>query len=549
VKASDPPDVSAPVRPMLAVDGAVPVGPAWGFEFVWDGLRVQLYLRPDRASVVSGSGRSVTSSYPELAGLRPLAERHGPLVLDGQLVTLDRLNRPTVAPLRQRMSTGRPSEGLLARAPVLFYAIDVLYAHGGSTMQLPYLRRRELLAELDLDGLPAKLPPFFVDTDGQTVLHAATQHGLAGIVAKRLDSKYQPGRRARAWVQTLPRHTQAVVVGGWLPRAGEPSSPGSLLVGVPDATGSLRYLGRISTGLDRRARAELADWLARYARPECPFQDVPEAKASWLAPLLVGEVSYRRWETDGRLRHASWLGVRPDDHAASVRGPLVLVNPDVPEPHSDVGRSAANDLTALAESVRLAEAETRALQARISQHFLYNSLTSIASYVRTDPDRARGLLYDLADFTRYSYRTGGQITTLGAELANVDRYLALERARFGDRLRVEREVPEEVLDVPVPFLVVQELVQNAVRNGIEGSVRGGTVRIAAAPAGGTHCVLTVSDNGLGSDPARLPEAIGDVRERLAAAPGPVAGLDVVTAPERGTTVTVRLPMGASRLEA
>ncbi|HEY1967725.1 MAG TPA: histidine kinase [Pseudonocardia sp.] len=549
MQVTDPPDVSAPIRPMLAVDGALPVGPAWGFEIAWDGLRVQLYLRPGRVSVVSASGRSVTSSYPEVARLGPLAERHGPLVLDGQLVCKDRLDRPSLESLRPRMNSGRPSESLLARAPVLFYAFDVLYAHGGSTMDLPYWRRRELLAEFDLTDLPDELSPSFVDIDGQTVLNAATQHGLTGIVAKRLDSKYQPGRRTRAWVQTLPRHTQAVLVGGWLPHAGEPALPGSLLVGVPDATGSLRYLGKVSAGLDRRARAELASSLARLARPGCPFLDGPELEANWLAPSLVGEVSYRRWGTDGRLRHASWLGVRPNTHPAAVRGPLVLVSPEVPEHGSDVGRSAANELSALAEAVRLANGETRALQARISQHFLYNMLTGIASYVRTDPDRARGLLYDLADYTRYSYRTGGEITTLGAELINVDRYLGLERARFGHRLRVERDVPEELLEVRVPFLVVQELVENAVRNGIEGTVRGGTVRITAARIDGTQCVLTVSDDGLGGDPDQLPEAIGLVRERLAAAPGPVAGLDVVTAPETGTTVTVRLPMATSRLNA
>ena len=549
------PDPSShPLRPMRAAEGAMPAGSAWAFEFIWDGLRAVAYLRPDRIRLLSASDRSIAASYPELTALCALAGKRGPLVLDGKIVALDHFGRPNGVPLRQRMSTSRPSEMLLRRVPVQFYLLDLLYADGRSTCELPYQLRRELLGELDLAGLPAVLPPYFLDTDGQTVLHAAQRHGLAGVVAKRLDSGYQPGRRSRAWVATVPRHSQQVVLGGWHPDAAD--QPSALLVGVPGPNG-LRYLGRISTGLGATARRELADRLGGLTRPDSPFADEPPAAdgraTRWLSPALVGEISYRRWDAEGRVRHASWLGLRPDVHPASVRGALAppTATALASEPKAPVGSA---ELTALDQAVRLAQAEVRALRAQISPHFVYNALTTIASYVRTDPAQARELLLDFAEYTRYSFRAAAEATTLGAELANADRYLALECARFGNRLQVKRDVADEVRELALPFLTVQPLVENAVRLGIEGTPRGGTVTIAAA-AVGNECVLTVSENataGLGMNPALregLTDSLSDVRERLRAAPGPAARLEVDTAPETGTTVILRLPWPAGRLEA
>src|SRR5262249_17413426 len=150
--------------------------------------------------------------------------------------------------------------------------------------------------------------------------HAARRHGLAGVVGKRLDSRYQPGRRSRSWVETLPRHTQRVVLGGW--HAGAGDQPVALLVGVAGDDGP-RYLGRVAGGRDARDRAELAERLRGLATVECPFADRPpedDARgARWVAPDLVGEISYRRWDADGRVRRASWLGLRPDARPDGVR--------------------------------------------------------------------------------------------------------------------------------------------------------------------------------------------------------------------------------------
>ena len=131
----------------------------------------------------------------------------------------------------------------------------------------------------------------------------------------------------------------------------------------------------------------------------------------------------------------------------------------------------------------LARAEVRALRAQISPHFIYNALTTIAAFVRSDPDRARELLLEFADFTRYSFRQAGEFTTLADEMGNIEKYLTLERARFGDRLQIRWLVAPEVLGVVVPFLSIQPLIENAVRHGLAGRPGGGTVSVTAEDVG------------------------------------------------------------------
>ena len=200
---------------------------------------------------------------------------------------------------------------------------------------------------------------------------------------------------------------------------------------------------------------------------------------------------------------------------------------------------------------RLMEAEVRALRAQISPHFVYNSLTAIASFVRTDPERARELLLEFADFTRYSFRRHGDFTTLAEELRSVDRYLLLERARFGDRLQVTVQVAPEVLPVTVPFLCVQPLVENAVRHGLEGKAGPGQVTIVARDQG-SEAVISVEDDGIGIDPDAVRRTLagdpdgdsvglGNVDERLRQVYGDEYGLVVETAPGAGTKVSMRVP--------
>ncbi|MDX6245826.1 MAG: two-component system, LytTR family, sensor kinase [Frankiales bacterium] len=228
--------------------------------------------------------------------------------------------------------------------------------------------------------------------------------------------------------------------------------------------------------------------------------------------------------------------------------------------------SSQLELSELDESrAMVAEAELRALRAQISPHFVYNSLTAIASFVRTDPEQARELLLEFAEFTRYSFRRHGEFTTLAEELRSIDRYLVLERARFGDRLGVTLRVAPEVLPVVVPFLCLQPLVENAVRHGLEGKEGTGHVTITAEDAG-NDAVICIEDDGVGMDPEKLRLVlahgsggdpadasggigIGNVDERLRRSFGPEYGLVVETGVDAGTRVTVRLPKYAEGVRA
>ncbi len=214
-----------------------------------------------------------------------------------------------------------------------------------------------------------------------------------------------------------------------------------------------------------------------------------------------------------------------------------------------------------ASRTRLMEAEVRALRAQISPHFIYNSLGAIASFVRTDPDRARELLLEFADFTRYSFRRHGDFTTLAEELRSVERYLLLEQARFGDRLQVTLSIAPEVLPVAVPFLCIQPLVENAVHHGLEASGGDGGVGHISIVAHdrGQECVIEVEDDGAGEDPEKIRRALagdaaldsiglGNVDARLRTTFGDDYGLVVETARGAGTKVIVRVPKFAPGIE-
>ena len=208
---------------------------------------------------------------------------------------------------------------------------------------------------------------------------------------------------------------------------------------------------------------------------------------------------------------------------------------------------------------RVMEAELRALRAQISPHFIYNSLAAIASFVRTDPDRARELLIDFADFTRYSLRSGGAFTTLAEELRNVERYLILEQARFGDRLQTSLLIAPEALPVTVPYLAVQPLVENAVRHGLAGKEGIGRLTITAADRG-PDAEISIEDDGIGADPQRIRTildgahatdsvGLGNVDARLRQVYGDEFGLVVETAPGAGTKVSFRVPKFAPGIHA
>ncbi|WOH20175.1 histidine kinase [Paenarthrobacter sp. GOM3] len=199
----------------------------------------------------------------------------------------------------------------------------------------------------------------------------------------------------------------------------------------------------------------------------------------------------------------------------------------------------------------LMEAEVRALRAQISPHFIYNSLNAIASFINTDPARARELVVEFADFTRYSFRRHGDFTTVAEELRCIDRYLLLERARFGERVQVSLRIAPEVLSTVIPFLSLQPLVENAVRHGLEAKEGPGHITICANDSG-AFAEVTIEDDGVGMDPEHLRSVLaghtdGDhvglrnVDARLRQVYGDEHGLVIDTAPGEGTLITLRVP--------
>ncbi|QYF90803.1 sensor histidine kinase [Arthrobacter sp. PAMC25284] len=222
--------------------------------------------------------------------------------------------------------------------------------------------------------------------------------------------------------------------------------------------------------------------------------------------------------------------------------------------------AAQVELAELAASrTLLMEAEVRALRAQISPHFIYNSLNAIASFINTDPVRARELVVEFADFTRYSFRRHGDFTTLAEELRCIDRYLLLERARFGDRVQVSLQIAPEVLSTVIPFLSLQPLVENAVRHGLEAKEGPGHINITAHDSG-AFAEVTIEDDGVGMDPEELRSVLaghadGDhvglrnVDARLRQVYGDDNGLVIETAPGEGTLITMRVPKSQPRHDA
>ncbi|MEU9398836.1 histidine kinase [Streptomyces sp. NPDC048242] len=198
------------------------------------------------------------------------------------------------------------------------------------------------------------------------------------------------------------------------------------------------------------------------------------------------------------------------------------------------------------------EAEIRALRAQISPHFIYNSLASIASFVRTDPERARELLLEFADFTRYSFRRDGDFTTLAEELRSIEQYLELARARFGRRLAVTLRIAPEVLPVTLPFLCLQPLVENALKHGLAESAERARITIIAEDEG-TEARVVIEDDGVGMEPERARAVLrgtagpatgiglSNVDRRLRQVYGDPYGLVVETGVGAGTKITVRVP--------
>ncbi|MFG3006621.1 ATP-dependent DNA ligase [Streptomyces calvus] len=306
------------IPPMLATPGTLPPPAAdarYAYETKQDGQRAVVYLPGDGTVVLRArSGTDITGAYPELG---PLATALGttPAVLDGEVLALDEHGRASFQLLQSRMGLAHAPARAARRAaavPVHLVLFDVMHLAGRSLVRLPYTARREALLGLGLDG-PASSTPAAIVGHGAEALRATLDHGLEGLVCKRLDSVYEPGVRSRAWIKIRNMRSEDVLVGGWLPGKGRLTGlPGAVLVGQR-AAGRLRYVGGVGTGWSEGERTELAALLRAAATDTCPFDPAPAVPgARWVVPRLVGEVRYSTRTREGMLRQPSWLRLRPD---------------------------------------------------------------------------------------------------------------------------------------------------------------------------------------------------------------------------------------------
>jgi bifunctional non-homologous end joining protein LigD len=299
-----------------AVD-ALPDGPGWAFEFKWDGVRALLDCDGGRVRILSRNGNEITAAYPEL--LAQAAELPDAL-LDGEIVAFQD-GRPSFERLQTRMHVRAEAQArrLADSCPVTFVVFDLLRSYGVELAGRPYVERRATLDRWVLERPGWTVSPFF--DDGAATAAAAREHGLEGVVAKRLASPYRPGVRGPDWVKLRFARAGEFVVVGWEAAAERPGTLSSVLL-ARYLGGVLVYAGKAGSGLTARSAAALQSSLT--ARRACPLGAAPPPSpgrvVSWCEPRIVVEIEFAAWTDEGRLRHPVVRGVRPDKDPTEATG-------------------------------------------------------------------------------------------------------------------------------------------------------------------------------------------------------------------------------------
>jgi bifunctional non-homologous end joining protein LigD len=300
------------IEPCLALLKArPPEGDEWSYEIKWDGYRLAVHIEPTGIRVLTRGGHNWTSRFPEIErGARGLGVASA--IIDGEAVMFDEQGRSDFNLLQGSLG-GRGGNKI---SPAQFVAFDLLYLDGHALLDTELRVRRHLLKDLvgSREGSPIRFSED-VGTTGSEILKAACDHGLEGIIAKRLDSPYRSGRGGE-WVKVKCIQSESFLIVGY------ERSPGgfrSLLLGAY-RDGSVVYVGSVGTGFKQREAAQLRSMMDKlqWKKKQPPVPYSGKRNVTWIQPTLIGEIEYRGWTSDGKLRHASYKGLREIQDDAEV---------------------------------------------------------------------------------------------------------------------------------------------------------------------------------------------------------------------------------------
>ncbi len=317
-KPRDPDQPHLPFDPMpVRIEPALallkpkpPVGPQWVFEVKWDGYRLAIHVEPGRVRVLTRGGHDWTDRFPTIA--KEAASFGTSMILDGEAVVLDDQGRSDFGAL-QRALGGRGGQRKAGEA--VFYAFDLLYFDGHDLTKLELTDRRHLLDDLLADHSGAIKLSEQIEADGKELLAAACAHGLEGIIAKNRESPYRSGR-VGDWLKIKCIQSDSFFIVGYEPSSAALGGIGRLLLAAY-RDDDLVYVGSVGTGFKERETTKLRKDLNTIKTPRAPVA-LKRKGVVWVEPTLIAEIEYRAWTDDGKLRHASYKGLRERQDNAEV---------------------------------------------------------------------------------------------------------------------------------------------------------------------------------------------------------------------------------------
>jgi bifunctional non-homologous end joining protein LigD len=302
-------------KPMLAsLDQSVPHGEGWSYEVKFDGFRAIAYLRGGECRLVSRNDNDLTGRFGDVAKALVKAVKSPHAVVDGEICRIDPSGRASFSELQQ--GTG----------PLVYYAFDLLELDGKPLLDLPLHERKARLRKL-LDGRVKSVSYSEDFDDGDALFAVAKERGLEGIIAKRADSTYKPGRRTRDWLKVKTENNEEFVVAGYTRGSGRRAGTFGALVLAVNEGNELRYVGNVGTGFDDAEIRKLLKLLKPLHRDSSAFTVAPKmprvrkGDVQWVEPRLVAQVRFGEWTHDGHLRHPAYQGIREDKDAGEVTAP------------------------------------------------------------------------------------------------------------------------------------------------------------------------------------------------------------------------------------